>query len=292
MRGLLLAFSAYFIWGAFPLYFSFLSHVPTFEVLANRIVWAFFSTIIIIFVLGKRKQLLQMMGDRHIVKWLGLSSLLIAINWLVFIWAVAEHRVLESSLGYFLTPLVSLLLGRLFLNESLNRLQVIAAFLAVIAVCLELVTLGKLPWISIVLALSFGFYGLVRKQLPINSLIGLTVETLLILPFALIYLYWHKNDLAIGMNNSTTIFLVASGLVTAIPLLLFAAATKHLDLTVIGFVMYINPTMQFLTAVYLFNEPYPPQRIVTFILIWIGLIFFMSGLWQRSRGNKLALTIK
>lgn len=289
MRGLLLALSAYVIWGAFPLYFSFLAQVPPMEVLSNRVVWAFAITLVAVLLMGKLPEVINILKKPKAVGWLGLSSLLIGANWLIFIWAVTNHRVLESSLGYFMTPLVSMALGRLLLSERVNRLQATAGILAAIAVAFELFTLGELPWLSLALAFSFGFYGLVRKQQAVGSMTGLLIETLLILPLALIYLVAYQDQLHFTVDSQTTVLLIASGLVTAVPLFLFAAATKHLDLTVIGFVMYINPTMQFLTAIWVFNEPYSTQRLFTFALIWVAMFFFLAGLWQNAKRNKRRL---
>lgn len=286
MRGLLLALSAYIIWGAFPLYFSFLSEVPSLEVLSNRVIWAFVVTLVAVLMMGKWQEIVALIISPRALGWLSLSSFLIGVNWLIFIWAVANHRVLESSLGYFMTPLVSMALGRLLLSEKINRLQAAAGLLAAVAVVFELVTLGKLPWLSLALAFSFGFYGLVRKQQPVGSLTGLTVETLIMLPFAVWYMVVHMGDWALGGSVQNTTFLMASGIVTAIPLFLFASAAKQLDLTVIGFVMYINPTMQFLTAIWLFNETYTTQRLWTFGIIWIAMLLFLGGLWQISRQKK------
>lgn len=286
MRGLILAVSAYVIWGAFPLYFSFLSEVPAVEVLSNRVVWAFVVTLIAVLLMGKWQEVVSLVKSPRALGWLSLSSFLIGINWLIFIWAVANQRVLESSLGYFMTPLVSMALGRLLLAEKINRLQAAAGLLAGVAVAFELVTLGKLPWLSLALAFSFGFYGLVRKQQPVGSLTGLTVETLIMLPLAVWYLFVHLGEWALGDSVQITTFLMASGIVTAIPLFLFASAAKQLDLTVIGFVMYINPTMQFMTAIWLFDEAYTTQRLWTFGLIWVAMLLFLGGLWQISRQRK------
>jgi len=283
MHGILLALLAYVIWGAFPLFFSLLNQVPPIEILSNRIIWAFVATLIIIQFVRKNTALLTSLKSWSTVKWLIVSSILITINWLVFIWAVAEHKVLESSLGYFMTPLVSMTLGRLFFNESINRLQIIAALLATAGVVQELLALGRLPWISITLALSFGFYGSVRKYKPVDSLIGITIETLLLLPFAIAYLIWQPVPMAFGQELTTSLLLVASGLLTAVPLLLFASAAKRLDLTVVGFMMYINPSLQFLTAVYIFNEPFSIERLTSFIIIWIAMGFFTMGLRQKSK---------
>lgn len=285
MRGLALAVGAYGIWGCFPLYFTLLEHVPAFEVLAQRIVWAYVITLVVILVLGRRRQLTALVTNRGALAWLAVSSALIAVNWFVFIWAVMDQRVLESSLGYFMTPLVSMLLGRVLLREAMNGFQLAAGILACIAVIFELIVLGRLPWVSLTLALSFGFYGLVRKQQPVDSLNGLQVETMLVLPFALAFIawQWQAGKLMFGTDAVTTLLLVSAGLITAIPLLLFALATARLDLTVVGFIMYLNPSLQFLSAVFILEEAYPPQRLITFIIIWVAMVLFLAGLWQHRR---------
>lgn len=288
MRGLLLAISAYGIWGCFPLFFTLLANVSAFEILAHRIVWAYVFTGLVILGMGRRKQLAALIANRRALAWLALSAALITINWLVFIWAVTAGRVLESSLGYFLTPLVSLFLGRLLLKESMNRLQVIAGSIAAVAVLFELVAIGRLPWVSLTLAGSFGLYGLVRKMQPVDSLNGLQVETMIVLPLALLYLawLWSSGRMVFAQNLTDSTLLIAAGALTAVPLLLFAAAAQRLDLIVVGFIMYLNPTLQFLTAVFILDEAYPPQRLLTFVLIWIAMGFFLAGMWQAHRRSR------
>ncbi len=284
MQGLVMALAAYLLWGCFPLFFNLLSHVSSTEVLANRIIWSLVSTLFVILLLRKRETLMALMRNPELMKWLALTSVLISANWLIFIWSVAQHRVMEASLGYYMTPLVSLLLARILLKESLHPLQAVAGGLAALAVAWEVYSLGSLPWISLALAMTFGFYGLVRKRYPVDGLSGLTIETMLIFPIALSWLLWQywstSHQLMFGGDLSTTLLLMASGVVTAVPLLLFASAAKRLDLSVVGFIMYINPTMQFIIAVFIFQEDFPPQRLVTFIIIWTALILFMWGMWQ------------
>lgn len=293
MPGLLMALGAYLLWGCFPLFFNLLAHVAPMEVLANRVVWSMLATLLLILALGQRQRLVSLLKNAPLMKWLLLTSLLISANWLIFIWAVAEHRVMEASLGYYMTPLVSLLLATLLLKESLHPLQAIAGLLAAIAVLWELYSLGSLPWISLSLAITFGFYGLVRKRYPVDGLSGLTAETLILLPIALVWLIWQfastNHHLQFGEELETTLLLITSGVVTAIPLVLFAAAAKRLDLSVVGFIMYINPTLQFLIAVLIFKEEFPPQRLITFVIIWSALVLFMWGMWQ-SRQKQSQLT--
>lgn len=289
MQGLGLAVAAYMIWGCFPLFFSLLSSVTASEVLAHRVIWSLMATLLISLVFKRGRGLLALIQQPVALGWLALSSLLVASNWLIFIWAVGQQRVMEASLGYFLTPLVSLVLARILLKEKLNIWQAVAGYLAGIAVVWELYSLGSLPWIPLSLALTFGFYGLVRKQHPVDALHGLTAETLWMLPLALVWLGWallSDQYLGFGTSWQISLLLMASGLITAAPLLLFAAAAQRLDLSVVGFIMYINPTMQFISAVVILKEDFPPERLITFALIWAAMLLFMWGLWQTRRHLK------
>ncbi|MDF1588076.1 MAG: EamA family transporter RarD [Gammaproteobacteria bacterium] len=289
MKGLILAISAYTIWGCFPLYFNYLSTVLPIEVLSHRVIWSLFATLILAIGLHRFNKLVNALHDRKVIAWLGLSSVLIAINWLVYIWAISQHRIVESSLGYFITPLVSLVLARIVFKERLDRLQIWAGIIALVAILWEVVSLGQLPWISLVLSTAFALYGVVRKMCPVDGLSGLTIETLWLLPFALIWIFWREQDvtngLAFGHDLNLSLLLIGSGIITALPLVLFATATRLIDLSIIGFIMYINPTMQFLIGVFILHEAFPAQRIVTFGLILIALILFMVGMWRNTQGK-------
>lgn len=290
MQGLVLAVLAYSIWGIFPLFFSYLNHVSPVEVLSHRIIWSLVATFSLALMLQRGRLLVKALQDKKTLLWLGVSSLLIAVNWLVYIWAVGQHRVLEASLGYFIMPVVSLLMGRLILKESLHPLQACAGVLAAIAVLWELWSFGALPWVGVVLAFAFAFYGLVRKVHPIDGLSGLTIETLWLLPLALGFIGWQivtaDSQMGFGLDNTTTTLLIVSGFLTALPLVLFAMATSRINLSIVGFIMYINPTIQFLIGVFVLNEHFPPARMVTFILVWIALFLFVAGLWQQIRSRQ------
>ncbi len=287
MHGLLLAIAAYFIWGGFPLFFHYLSHVSATEVLAHRIIWSLLATLLIGILLGRWRSLTRLVINKKQMGWLAVSSVLIAINWLIYIWAVSEQRVLEASLGYFITPVMSLLLARIVLKERLHKLQAAAAALAVLAILWELISLGALPWVGLTLSIAFALYGLIRKMHPVDGLNGLTAECLWLLPLTLIWLGWQAwfipGALAFGGDNFTTWMLVGAGLITALPLVLFAMAAKLADLSVVGFFMYLNPTLQFLIGVFVLHEAYPPERLITFVLIWIGMLLFIGGMWQQRQ---------
>lgn len=278
--GLVYGLTAYTIWGLFPWYFHFLTQVDPWQVLIQRIIWSFLLVSMI--ALFMRHGLAIKAAICHPKTLLGLllSSLLIAANWLVFIWAVGQDRVVESSLGYFITPLVSVLLARIFLKESLDIYRLTACALAVVGVLWLVVQLGVLPWVSLSLAASFGLYGLVRKKVQVDSLTGLLVETGILLPLAFIWWIWleaHGQSQLFSAGFQTTFLLIFSGALTAAPLLLFASAAKRLSLTAVGFMMYINPTMQFFTAIYLLKEPFNQQQLVAFIFIWVALVVFSMG---------------
>ncbi|MCX4188741.1 EamA family transporter RarD [Methylophaga sp. OBS3] len=290
MQGLLLAIAAYAIWGGFPLFFHYLNHVSPTEVLAHRILWSLLATFSIGLIIGRWRSLSRLIINIEQMRWLALSSILIAVNWLIYIWAVSEQRVLEASLGYFITPVMSLLLARLFLKEELHPLQTAAAIFATIAIIWELISLGALPWVGLSLSIAFALYGLIRKMHPVDGLNGLTAECLWLLPITLLWLAWQAwftpNHLAFGTTTFTTIMLIGAGLVTALPLVLFAMAAKRADLSVVGFFMYLNPTLQFLIGVFVLHEAYPHERIVTFVLIWIGMILFVAGMWQQRQQKR------
>lgn len=279
-QGLVYGLTAYTIWGLFPWYFHLLIQVDPWQVLTQRIIWSFLFVSVIALLLRHWTPIKAALTQSKILLGLCLSSLLIAANWLIFIWAVGQDRVVESSLGYFITPLVSVLLARIFLKESLDLYRLTAVILALMGVLWLILQLGLIPWVSLSLAASFGFYGLVRKTVPVDSLTGLWIETGILLPFALIWWIWLETQgqsqlLSEGLQ--TTSLLIFLGALTAIPLLLFASAAKRLSLTTVGFMMYINPTMQFLTAIYWLKEPFSQQQLIAFLFIWVALVVFSIG---------------
>jgi chloramphenicol-sensitive protein RarD len=277
---------AYVIWGCFPLYFRQLAEISPMDILSNRTAWAFvFVTVLLTLRRRWDKVAAMFRTPRHLVR-LSVAALLLGSNWLGFLWALDQHQLVAASLGYFLTPLVNVLLGLLVLKEKLNRMEWLAIALAGVAVGNELLALGTLPWISLFLAATFGIYGLLRKQVPVDAISGLWLETLAMLPICLIYAVWQAQHghLVFGLFSGwTAALLIGSGIMTALPLMAFAAATQRLDLAMVGMLMYINPTMQFVTAIFLFDEPLQPARLVSFALIWLGLLIFSVSMWQKVR---------
>jgi len=277
---------AYGIWGFFPLYFRQLSDLAPMDVLSNRAVWACVLVAVLLTLRRQWSKVAAVCRDRSQLAMLALAALLIGSNWLVFLWAVADHQVIASSLGYFLTPLVNVLLGLVVLKERLNPLEWTSVALAVVAIGNEIVAVGSLPWVSLFLAATFGTYGLVRKQLPVDAVSGLWLETLAMLPLCAVYACWQQGNghpVFSGHGPTTTALLIGAGALTALPLMAFAAATQRLHLVTVGMLMYINPTLQFATAVWLFGEPMQRARLLSFGLIWLGLLVFSWSAWGKLR---------
>ena len=275
---------AYGIWGFFPLFFRQLAHVSPLEVLCHRALWACVFVGLLLSAQRKWRQVRLTVGNPRQLLWLSLAALLIGSNWLIFLWAVDSRQVVASSLGYFLTPLINVLLGLLVLKETLNRWEWFAVGLALLAVVNEIVAVGQLPWISLALAGTFGTYGLVRKRLPIDVLCGLWLETALMLPICALYLGWRwQQGLALlGDHDVMTVsLLISAGALTALPLLAFSAATQRLDLASVGMLIYINPTLQFVIAIQLFGEPLQAARLLSFALIWLGLLVYSVSAWRK-----------
>lgn len=293
IKMLAIGISAYVIWGCFPLFFSLVAHVAPLEVISARIAWSFLFCLLLVLGLKKHKELKSALSAKAFL-WSAIAALLISTNWLVFVYAVSSGQVIQSSLGYFLTPLISVFLARFILKEQLRTLQIFSIVLAGIAVTFEVFRVGSLPWISLLLATSFGLYGLVRKQAPFETLNGLFLETGWLLLPAIAFLALSTSNSLNPLPQSTPegqdfthTYLMLSGVVTAIPLLMFSAAARQLPLTVIGFIMYINPTMQFLTAIYIFDEAFSEMQLVAFSLIWLAVIVFCYDLYHVQRKNKL-----
>jgi chloramphenicol-sensitive protein RarD len=280
------------MWGVFPLFFHLLREIPSTEVLLHRVIWSFLFVSLLLLAMGWHVRPWRVLKTPRLMMGLLLSAFLVSFNWLVFIWAVAQGRVLESSLGYFLTPLVSVFLARFFLREVINRAQFSAILIALAGILWLLLRLGYLPWVSLLLALSFGLYGLVRKRLEVDPLTGLSVETGLLLPLALVYwgyLLGQQQDHFMQLQPDYAWLLMASGLVTSLPLLFFAAATRRLSLTVVGFMMYINPSLQFVVALWLLDEPFNRDQLIGFCFIWVALVVFSLGSMPRPRDSHYQL---
>ena len=283
-RGLWLGAGAYILWGLLPLYLKLLTGVPAVQVLAHRVVWSLLLLAIVVVVLGRLRTVRAAARGRTLVL-LGASATLIAINWLTYIWAVQHAHVLEASLGYFINPLVNVALGVAVLGERVSRVQRVAVGIAAAGVLMMALSGGGAIWISLVLAVSFGLYGLIRKVAAIDALGGLTIETLLLAPLSLVVLAYAgaAGNAAFGQERSVDLLLILAGPVTAAPLLLFAAAARRLTLATLGLLQYLGPTLQFAEAVLIFGEPLRPVHLVTFAAIWTGCALYAWDAWRQSR---------
>ncbi len=282
--GLPFAISAYVIWGFFPVYFAALKGVAALDIMTHRIVW---SVPIIFIILYFRKQMAEFnaaITSPSALRTMLLSSVFIATNWLVYVWAITEGHVLASSIGYYLNPLVNALLGRVFLKEKISRLQAVAVGLAMLGVVSLAATALDTLWISMTLAFSFGGYGLVRKMAATGAVPGLAVELCLMAPLSLAYMLWTIYAGNGPESATTAALLMAGGVLTVVPLLLFATAARRMSYTALGFVQYIAPTIVFLLGIFLFNEPLGAARLFCFALIWLAIILFSWDALHKMRG--------
>lgn len=283
--GLTYGLAAYGLWGLFPIYFKATATVPPLEVLAHRVIWAFAMLLVVAARLGLSQELRAAFRSAATMRLLGASSVLIAVNWLVYIWAVVSGRILEGSLGYYINPLLSVLLGVIVFRERLERSVLAAIAIAAAGVLWLTLHVGRPPWVALSLAFSFGLYGLLRKLAPVGAVTALTVETGLLLPFALAYLGLARarGTLAfLAGGFRLDLLLVLVGPITAIPLLFFAGAARRLPLSTLGFLQYVSPTLQFLVAVALYREPFSAARGVAFACIWTALAIFAVHTLRRG----------
>jgi len=286
-HGMLYAIGAYGFWGVSPIYFKSVAYARADEVLVHRVVWSFALLLVVVAVRRMWWPLVAIFRAWRQLGWLLLSGVLVCGNWLIFIWALQNGRMVETSLGYYVTPLVNVALGFVFLGERLRGLALVALALACVGVANEVVNAGGLPWVSLSLAFSFGAYGLVRKRVAVDSVLGLTVETATLLPFLLAWFGWLliEGDSVFGrLGWQRDAGLVCAGVVTTVPLVAFAAAALRLPLSVLGFFQYLSPSMVLALAILVYDEPMKSSQIATFGFIWAGLaVFTLSELpiWRR-----------
>lgn len=289
-KGVAAALIAYGIWGLLPIFFGLLHHVNPVEVVAQRILW---SMLLIggLFVLrSDLSTLWAVLRNRRAMLALSASAAFIGINWLTYVWAVQSGHVLGASLGYFLNPLVNVVLGVFVLGEKLRRGQLIAVLVAAAGVALMATAALDTLWVSVLLAISFALYGLVRKVTPVPAMAGLGAETMILTPLALFWMIAlaPAGSLAFGQDSGTTALLVTTGLVTTVPLVLFAVAAQRLPLATLGLMQFLAPTLQFVAGIYFFGETLNRGQMVSFGLIWIGLILFAADSFTANRQSKLA----
>lgn len=290
--GILYAALAFLCWGLFPLYFHAINEVPPIQILAHRMVW---SLLFLMIVLTVRRQWawLDLARKPKVLMSFIASAFFLSANWGIYIWAVNSGHVIESSLGYFINPLVNIMFGALLLKERMRRGQWAAIGVAALGVAWLTWQSGTLPWIALLLASTFGIYGLLRKTAALGALEGLSFETMVLFPLALVYVVWltlHGQNAFLNTDSNTTrVLLVAAGPITAIPLLLFAAGARQIPLSVLGLLQYLSPTLQFLLGVWLFHEHFDAGKLLGFALIWAALALFAGeGLLNRSQGAQAA----
>jgi chloramphenicol-sensitive protein RarD len=283
-RGLLQGVLAYGLWGVVAAYWKLLATVDPIELIAHRAIWGLGTFALIVVATGQLGALRAALRDVRTIGVMAASGVLLAVNWAMFVWATISGHLLDASLGYFINPLVSVALGTIVLRERLSRLQWIAIGLAAIGVAILTWRAGRVPWVALLLAATFGLYGLVRKTARVAALVGSTIETMLMVPLAVAYLIVIADAGALGHANATiTALLVGTGIVTAVPLVLFTSAARRLPLSTIGFLQYLAPTGQFLLAVLAFGEPLALDRLAAFVVIWTGLAVFTVDLVRARR---------
>ncbi len=291
-RGFLLGLAAYGMWGLFPLYWPLLEPAGAVEILAHRIFWSLAVMLVLVVAVRRTGHLRRVLGQKRTRTILAVAAVLITVNWGTYIWGVNNHHVVETSLGYFINPLVTVLMGVLLMGERLRRLQWIALGLALVAVVALTVEYGHPPWIALLLAFSFGSYGLAKKKANTGAVESLAIETTVIAPVALAYLLWlgatgSSSFAAHGAGHA--VLLVSTGLVTAVPLICFGAAATRVSMTTIGLLQYVTPTIQFLIGVFFYGEPMPAMRWVGFGMVWVALLIFtVESLNHRRRQLRLA----
>lgn len=289
-QGILLAVGAYTMWGIAPIYFKSLSEVSPLEILSHRVVWSFFLLAFLLHLGRSWRNVRDTLTSKPKMTYLVATSLLVGVNWLIFIWAVNANHMLDASLGYYINPLINVVLGMIFLGERLRKLQWFAVGLAAIGVLIQVVAFGSIPVVAIALAFSFGFYGLLRKKVSLEAQTGLFIETLVMLPAAAIYLLFiadsATSDLAAN-PMSLNLLLIAAGIVTTLPLLCFTGAATRLKLSTLGFFQYIGPSLMFLLAVLIYGEAFTTDKAVTFAFIWGALVIFsFDGLHHNKKSKR------
>ncbi|MCD8786201.1 EamA family transporter RarD [Staphylococcus gallinarum] len=290
-KGVIFAFGAYILWGILPIYWELIQNIGAFEILAFRIIFSMIFMVFIVIISNKTgpfiKDVQQLIKQPIQLIAIIAAGYVITINWGTFIWAVTNGHVLQSSLGYYINPLVSILLALIFLKERFNKAEWLAIALAVIGVLYMTLKMGVFPGISLLLAGSFGIYGLIKKLVPLDAISSITIECIVTAPAGLIYIWyvWQQGDLTFGYNISS-FWLLLSGAVTAVPLILFSAGARRIPLSLTGFIQYIGPTIMFVLGVFLFKEPFNIDQLITFIFIWIGIIVYSISQYFKIKKDK------
>ncbi|MBX0357995.1 EamA family transporter RarD [Halobacillus sp. Nhm2S1] len=287
--GIFYTAGAYILWGVLPIYWKMIQEIPAFEILAHRIIWSFLFMGLVILIARKHKEFMrecrQIVKNKKQVIGITLASITISINWVTYILAVNTDHVVEASLGYYINPLVSILLGMIVLKEKFSKAQWLAFLLAALGVIYMTVNFGSVPWLALLLAFSFGSYGLLKKLVPLNAMFGLTIETLIVTPIAMVFLFQQQTGQweSIDFWSWTTAIVFGAGIVTAIPLLLFSAGAKRIPLSMVGFLQYFAPTIMLIIGIFLYDEPFTDVHAVSFTLIWAGLAVYTVTRMKRLK---------
>jgi chloramphenicol-sensitive protein RarD len=293
-KGYAVILAGYIGWGLFPLYWALLVHVPALEVLLHRMLWSAPVLLLLVLVSARRRnQVMIALKSWRELKWLLFSGLVVSLNWGIYIWAVANHRVLEASMGYFLTPLLNVLAGVVVFREKLSRSKLVAIFFAAAGVAWYFLSTDILPWVVLAVGFSFALYGLLRKQMETNAVPGLFVEILLLLPFTLALILWlHQQGEATFLNHArqTDWLLILAGPVTVLPLAFFTAGTRMLPMTTVGILFYVTPSLQFFCGIVVLNEAFDFNKLIAFVAIWIGLAIFSYSLFSAEKAVSAEVT--
>lgn len=291
-QGVLLAIGAYTMWGIAPIYFKSIAEVSPLEILSHRVIWSFFLLAALLHFGRHWRSVRDIIKNKTKMMFLVSTAILVGANWLIFIWAVNSNHMLDASLGYYINPLINVLLGMVLLGERLRKLQWFAVVLAACGVLVQLIVFGSVPVVAIALAMSFGFYGLLRKKVSVEAQTGLFIETLVMLPAAAIYLLFIASSPTSNMLDNPmqlNTLLIAAGVITTLPLLCFTGAATRLKLSTLGFFQYIGPSLMFLLAVLIYGEPFTSDKAITFAFIWGALVVFsFDGLRNNRKSRKAA----
>lgn len=289
-KGILAMIGSCIIWGLSSLIYKQLPNVPAIEILAHRTLWSFVFFVILLGVQGRLYEVRGSFSDRRSTCLTVLAALMILANWFLFIWSIETERAIQASLGYYIYPLVSVVLGWLFFGERLGCLQWTAITLVAVAVSALTYGLGGAPWVSLTLAGTFAIYGLLKKQLSVGPVVSVTSEVTLVVPFAVIFLLltWHNGEATFGQDLVTTGLLIFAGPLTAVPLILFSFAARRVSMATIGLVGYLNPTLQFLCAVVVFAEPFTSWHVMAFAMIWSALSLYSIAVWSQEKASRKA----
>ncbi|NIY88987.1 EamA family transporter RarD [Vibrio campbellii] len=293
-QGVLLAIGAYTMWGIAPIYFKSIAEVSPLEILSHRVIWSFFLLAALLHFGRHWRSVRDIIKNKTKMMFLVSTAILVGANWLIFIWAVNSNHMLDASLGYYINPLINVLLGMVFLGERLRKLQWFAVVLAACGVLVQLIVFGSVPVVAIALAMSFGFYGLLRKKVSVEAQTGLFIETLVMLPAASIFLFFIASTPTSNMFENPwqlNTLLIAAGVITTLPLLCFTGAATRLKLSTLGFFQYIGPSLMFLLAVLIYGEPFTSDKAITFAFIWGALVVFsFDGLRNNRKSRKAKQT--